>query len=328
MEISAAYVANYIKGEVVGDPEAKVGAAARIETAKPGTVTFLGNPKYEKYIYTTRASIVIVGKDFVPVSDIKATLVKVEEPYKAIASLLELFSSIKSSGRKGRWGAKISFRANVGRHSYVGKGAVVEKGARIGNRCQIYPQCFVGRDVIIGDDTILYPGVKIYEGCEVGSNCIIHSNAVIGADGFGFVPGTDGRYRKVPQTGNVVIEDDCEVGANTAIDRASMGSTIIRKGVKLDNLIQVAHNTEIGENTVIAAQTGLSGSVKLGRNCIVGGQVGFAGHIVIADRTSIGAQAGIMSSLKEEGKSYLGSPAMEARDYLKAYAIFRKLHKR
>lgn len=328
MEISAAYIADYIKGELVGNPDAKVKAAARIETAKPGTVTFLGNPKYEQYIYTTRASVVIVMRDYVPASAVNATLVKVEDPYKAIASLLELFSSLKASGRKGRWGAKVSFRAKVGRHTYVGKGAVVEKGARIGERCQIYPQCFVGRDVVIGDGTILYPGVKIYDGCEVGNNCIIHSNAVIGSDGFGFIPGTDGRYRKVPQTGNVVIEDDCEIGANTAIDRASMGSTIVRKGVKLDNLIQVAHNTEIGENTVIAAQTGLSGSVKLGSNCVVGGQVGFAGHIMIADRTSIGAQSGIMSSVKEEGKSFLGSPAMEARDYLKAYAIFRKLHKR
>jgi UDP-3-O-[3-hydroxymyristoyl] glucosamine N-acyltransferase len=328
MEISAAYIADYLQGEVAGNPEVRVGSAARIETAKPGSITFLGNLKYEKFIYSTRASIVIVGKDFVPASKVGATLVKVDDPYKAIASLLELFSSMKASVRKGRWGAKISFRANVGRHTYVGKGTVVERGARIGKKCQIYPQCFVGRDAVIGDGTILYPGVRIHEGCIVGNNCIIHSNAVIGADGFGFVPGTDGRYRKIPQTGNVLIEDDCEIGANTAIDRASMGSTIIRRGVKLDNLIQVAHNTEIGENTVIAAQTGLSGSVKLGSNCVVGGQVGFAGHIEIADRTSIGAQAGIMSSLKEEGKSYLGSPAMEAREYLKAYAIFRKLHKR
>lgn len=328
MEISAAYIADHLKGDVVGDSDVRVRSAARIETAKPGTVTFLGNLKYEKYIYTTRASVVIVRRDFIPSSDIKATLIKVDDPYKAIASLLELFSSVKANRRKGRWGAKISFRSNIGRHTYVGKGAVIERGAKVGEKCQIYPQCFVGRDVVIGDGTILYPGVKIYEGCVIGKNCIIHSNAVIGADGFGFVPNADGRYRKVPQTGNVVIEDDCEIGANTTIDRASMGSTIIRRGVKLDNLIQVAHNTEIGENTVIAAQTGLSGSVKLGSNCVVGGQVGFAGHITIADRTTIGAQSGIMSSVKEEGKSFLGSPAMEAREYLKAYAIFRKLHKR
>ncbi|MEA4867376.1 MAG: UDP-3-O-(3-hydroxymyristoyl)glucosamine N-acyltransferase [Bacteroidia bacterium] len=329
MEIDAKYIAEYLNGEVVGDAGVKVKSAARIESAKPGTLAFLGNLKYESYLYTTKASIVLVNRSFVPSKEVNATMVKVDDAYQAIASMLELFASFKSSRRRGRsLFSHISWRATMGRGCYVGKGTVIEKGAKIGKGSQIYPQVYIGEDVKIGDNTIIYSGAKIYNGCVIGSNCIIHSNAVIGADGFGFAKIADGSYKKIPQTGNVVIEDDCEIGANTTIDRASMGSTIIRKGVKLDNLIQVAHNCEIGANTVIAAQSGLSGSVRMGRDCMVGGQVGFAGHITIADNTSIGAQAGILSSIKEEGRSLLGSPAMDAKEYLKAYSIFRKLHKR
>lgn len=329
MEISAKYIAEHLNGKLEGDPAIKVSSVARIENAKPGTLAFYGNPKYEQYFYTTRASVILINKTFTPSSQISSTLIRVDDVYQAIASMLELFASLKFSRRKGRsCRASISWRAKVGKGSYVGAGAIIEKGARIGKGCQIYPLAFVGENTIIGDNTILYSGVKVYSECVIGQECIIHSNAVIGADGFGFAPLPDGSYKKIQQTGNVIIEDNCEIGANTTIDRASIGSTIIRRGVKLDNLIQIAHNSEVGENTVIAAQTGISGSVKIGKNCMFGGQVGLAGHISIANNTSIGAQAGIMSSIKEEGKSFLGSPAMDAKEYLRAYSIFRKLHKR
>lgn len=329
MEITARQIAEHLNGELDGDSQVKVSSVARIESAKPGTLAFYGNPKYEQYFYTTRASIILINKSFTPSSQIASTLIRVDDVYQAIASMLELFASLKSSKRKGRsWRAAISWKSKIGKNSYIGSGAVIEKGATIGKGCQIYPLVYVGQNAVIGDNTILYSGVKIYSDCIIGADCIIHSNAVVGSDGFGFAPLPDGSYKKIQQTGNVIIEDNCEIGANTTIDRASIGSTIIRKGVKLDNLIQVAHNTEIGENTVIAAQTGISGSVKIGKNCMLGGQVGLAGHISIANNTSIGAQAGIMSSIKEEGKSFLGSPAMDAKEYLRAYSIFRKLHKR
>lgn len=329
MEINAKQIAEHLNGELDGDSQVKVSSVARIESAKPGTLAFYGNPKYEQYFYTTRASIILINKSFKPSSQIASTLIRVDDVYQAIASMLELFALLKSSKRKGRsWRAAISWKSKIGKNSYIGAGAVIEKGATIGKGCQIYPLAFVGQNAVIGDNTILYSGVKIYSDCIIGADCIIHSNAVVGSDGFGFAPLPDGSYKKIQQTGNVIIEDNCEIGANTTIDRASIGSTIIRKGVKLDNLIQVAHNTEIGENTVIAAQTGISGSVKIGKNCMLGGQVGLAGHISIANNTSIGAQAGIMSSIKEEGKSFLGSPAMDAKEYLRAYSIFRKLHKR
>lgn len=329
MELTARYIANHLNGEVIGNEEVKVRMAARIESAKGGTIAFLGNLKYEEYLYKTKASIVIIDRSFTPRTPVQATLIRVDDPYKAIASMLELFASLKKSLKSGHaLSSKIAWSAKVGSKCYVGAGVVIEKRAKIGKRVQIYPQVYIGEEVEIGDNTILYPGVKIMAGSKIGQNCIIHSNAVIGADGFGFVPQEDGSYRKIPQLGNVIIEDFCEIGACTTIDRASMGSTIIHKGVKLDNLIQVAHNCEIGENTVIAAQAGLAGSVKIGQSCMIGGQAGFAGHLSIANNSSIGAQAGIISTIKEEGRSLLGSPAMDAKEYLKAYSIFRKLHKR
>lgn len=329
MEITAKQIAEHLNGELEGDPQVTVGSVARIESAKPGTLAFYGNPKYKEYFYTTKASVILIDKDFKPTLQVSATLIRVEDVYQAVASMLEFFASLKSSRRKGRsCRASISWRSKIGKGSYIGAGAVIEKGAKIGKGCQIYPQAYVGQNSIVGDNTILYSGVKVYSDCLIGQNCIVHSNAVIGADGFGFAPLADGSYKKIQQTGNVIIEDNCEIGANTTIDRASIGSTIIRKGVKLDNLIQIAHNTEIGENTVIAAQAGISGSVKIGKSCMIGGQVGLSGHISIANNTSIGAQAGIMSSIKEEGRSLLGSPAMDAKEYLRAYSIFRKLHKR
>jgi len=329
MEITAQYISDYLKGEIHGDPLVKVSSVARIESGKPGTLVFFGNPKYESFLYTSKASIVILNRSFEPSSPVTGTIIKVDDAYQAIASVLELFNSLKLSRKKGRsLFARISWRSKIAKGCYIGAGTVVSKGASVGKCSQIYPQCYLGEDVEIGENTIIYAGVKIYAGCKIGSDCIVHSNAVIGADGFGFAPLPDGSYKKIPQTGNVVIEDNCEVGANTTIDRASIGSTIIRKGVKLDNLIQIAHNTEIGENTVIAALTGISGSVKIGKGCMFGGQVGVAGHISIADKTMVGAQAGIISTIKEEGRSIVGSPAIDSREYFKSYAIFRNLHKR
>lgn len=329
MELTAQYIADHIGGEISGDPGVKVSSVARIESAKPNTLAFLGNPKYESFFYTCRASIIIVNKTFEPSKEVDATLIKVEDAYRAIAAVLELFDSLKSNRKIGRsFGAKIAWSAKTGKGCYIGTGAVISKKAVIGSNTQIYPQCYIGDGAEVGSNTILYPGVKIYAGCKVGSNCIIHANAVIGADGFGFAPMEDGTYKKIPQTGNVVIEDNCEIGANTTIDKASIGSTIIREGVKIDNLVMIAHNVEIGKNTVIAGQTGFAGSVRVGEGCMFGGQVGVAGHISIANKTIVGAQAGLMSSVKEEGKTLLGSPALDAKEYMKAYAIFRKLHKR
>jgi len=329
MEIKAQTIADLLNGEIVGDPETKVSSIAKIEQGKKGSICFLSNPQYEKYLYNTKATIILINKDFVPSSKIPAPcIIKVDNAYQAIPSLLDLFNTIKAKNKRGRgfftkisWSAKIGKDAYVGSHSYVGKHAVIGKGS------QVYPHSYVGDYVTIGENTIIYPGVKIYAACKIGSNCIIHANVVIGADGFGFASTPDGVYKKVPQIGNVVIEDDCEIGANTTIDRATMGSTLIRKGVKLDNLIQIAHNVEVGENTVMAAQVGVAGSSKIGKNCSIGGQVGIADHVTIADNTTIISQAGVMSSVKEEGKVIAGSPAFDYKDFIKAYAIFRKLHK-
>lgn len=328
MELTAQTISDHIGGEIVGDSQIKVNSVARIEQGKPGNLCFLANPKYEQYLYTTKASIVLINKSFEPTAPVSSTLIKVDDAYQAIASLLDLFNTLKAQQKSGRsfsakiaWSAKIGKKVYVGAHSYVGKKSVVGEGS------QIYPQVYIGEFVTIGKNCILYPGVKIYAGCKIGDNCILHSNVVIGSDGFGFAPTPDGSYKKIPQTGNVVIEDNVEIGANTVIDRATMGSTVIEKGVKLDNLIQIAHNVVVGSNTVMAAQCGIAGSTKIGKNCMFGGQVGIAGHLTIADNTKIGAQAGIMSNIKEEGKTLLGSPALDAKEYMKAYSIFRKLHK-
>ncbi len=329
MEFTAQHIAECINGEVIGDSSVKITSVARIESGKPGNLIFLGNLKYEEFLYKSKASVVILNKGFEPSTPLNMTIIKVDDAYMAIASVLELFSSAKSARKRGiSLFSRISLLSKRGKGCYIGAGSVVAKKAKIGVDVQIYPQCYIGEEAEIGDRTIIYPGVKIYRGCKIGSDCIIHANAVIGADGFGFVPLPDGTFKKIPQTGNVVIEDFCEIGANTTIDRASIGSTIIRKGVKIDNLVQVAHNTEVGDNTVIAAQAGISGSSKIGKNCMLGGQAGISGHISIADKTMIGAQAGVISTIKDEGRSIIGSPAIDAKEYFKAYAIFRKLHKR
>ncbi len=329
MEVKAQTIADLLNGEIIGDPETIVSSIAKIEQGKKGSLCFFANAQYEKYLYNTKATIVLINKDFVPSAKIPAPcIIKVDNAYKAMPSLLDMFNTIKAKNKRGRgFFTKISWTAKIGKEAYVGSHSYVGKYVVIGNGSQVYPHSYIGDYVTIGDNTIIYPGVKIYAACKIGSNCIIHANVVIGADGFGFAHNADGSYTKVPQIGNVVIEDDCEIGANTTIDRATMGSTMIHKGVKLDNLIQIAHNVEVGENTVMAAQVGVAGSSKIGKNCVIGGQVGIGDHVDIADGTMIVSQAGVMSSVKEKGKVIAGSPAIDYKDYLKSYAIFRRLHK-
>ena len=325
MEITAERIAQHFNGEIIGDPQVKVSSVDKIESGKRGKNCFLANPKYEKYLYTSKASIIIINRSFKPAKDVAPTLILVDNAYEAVASLLDLLNALKKARKSGRsllsrraWSSKIGKGVYIGSFSYVGRKSVVGKGT------QIYPQVYIGNDVQIGENVTLYQGVKIYDGCKIGDNCIIHANAVIGSDGFGFAPTADGSYKKIPQTGNVVVEENVEIGANTVIDRATMGSTIIRKGVKLDNLIQVAHNVEIGENTVIAAQTGIAGSTKIGRGCQFGGQVGIIGHATIADGVQIGAQAGVQGSVRREKATLLGTPAIDYMEYMRAYALFRK----
>lgn len=325
MEVTASQLAEIVQGTVEGDCNVKVSDFAKIEMAKPGTLTFLANPKYEHFIYTTEASIVLVSKDFKPQHPVKATLVRVADPYTTLAHLVNYVSSLKPRKKGIEAQVQIDSTVTVPESSYVGSFTYIAKGAVIGENVQIYPQCYIGEGVVIGDNTTLYPGVKIYYGCKVGKDCILHAGTVIGGDGFGFAPDGNGSYTKISQIGNVVIEDDVEIGSNVTIDRAMMGSTIIHKGVKLDNLIQVAHNVEIGEHTVMAAQVGVAGSTKIGRGCMVGGQVGFAGHISVADRTNIGAQSGIPNNITSEGGAYMGYPAVPARDFARQAVYIKNL---
>lgn len=312
MEFSAEMIAAFLNGEIIGDKDVKVSSIAKIEEAVTGNLAFLANPKYEHYIYTTNASIVLVNNTFVPKESIKATLVKVEDAYKAFAGLLDLYIANKPKKEGISSIASVSEKAKIGKNVYIGAYAVIEDGTVIGDNTKIYPQVYIGDNVKVGSDTIINAGVKIYEECKIGDRVVVHSGAVIGADGFGFAPTEDGTYKKIAQIGNVVIEDDVEIGANTCIDRATMGSTIIKKGVKLDNLIQVGHNVVIGENTVSASQVGIAGSTKIGKNCMFGGQVGFAGHIEVADFTQITSQSGIGGSVKKENQVLMGSPAFDA----------------
>ncbi len=323
MEFSAQQIASFLKGTVVGDPEVKVCNFSKIEDGKPGTITFLANPKYEHYIYSTKASIVLVNKDFTPSESINATLVKVENAYVALATLLDIAvqSKMKKEGIAPL--AFISSSASLSDGCYVGAFAYIGENVKIGRGCRIFPHAYIGDHVTIGDNTTIYPHVTVYMGCVIGSNCILHAGSVVGSDGFGFAPEGEA-YRKIPQLGNVIIEDNVEIGANTTIDRAVLDSTIIRQGVKLDNLVQIAHNVEVGENTVMAAQVGIAGSVKIGKHCMFGGQVGLAGHIKIADHVNFGAQCGVISDIKEPA-SLLGAPAIPARNFMRSSAIFNKL---
>lgn len=327
MELTAQMIADQLQGEVTGNPHVIVKSVTRIEYGKPGTVCFLANMKYEKHLYKTKASVVLVNRNFSPKREIQATLVRVDDAYVAVARLIGMFAVGK---KKDGWEFPhtVLRRATIGKKVYLGAHSYIGKRSFIGNGAQIYPQVYIGERVRIGAGTILYPGVKVYDECIIGENCIIHANAVIGSDGFGFAPTKEGTYLKIPQTGNVVIEDNVEIGANTVIDRATMGSTIIRKGVKLDNLIQIAHNVEVGAHTVIAAQSGIAGSTRLGSHCMVGGQAGFAGHLTVASETKVGAQAGVIGSVKEEGTTLLGMPAIDHKTYMKAYALFKKTGQR
>jgi len=325
MEFNAKAIAEFLKGTVEGNPDAKVNNVSPIEDGKEGTLAFLANPKYAKHVYDTEASVVLVSKDFVPEREVKTTLVRVEDAYQAFAMLLDMYQQSLPKKEGVQANASIHESATVGENCYIGNFAVIDENATIGNNVKIYPQVYVGDNVTIGDNTILYPGVKIYMGCSVGADCIIHAGSVVGSDGFGFAPGDDGKFKKIPQLGGVIIEDDVELGANVCVDRATMGSTIIKKGVKLDNLIQVAHNVEIGESTVMAAQTGIAGSAKIGDYCMFGGQTAIAGHISVANRTKLGAQSGIANNVKKEGLSLFGSPAFDFREATRSIAAYKNL---
>jgi len=327
MEFTAQDIAEFLNGEVDGNGSVTVTTVSRIEEGKPGTLSFLANPKYEHHIYSTQSSIVLVNKGFKAEKEIEVTLIRVDDAYQALAQLLEMYEQSKPQKTGIEEPSFVSKSAKLGEKIYIGAFAYIGSNVQIGNNVKIYPHSYVGDNVIIGDNTILNSGVKIYESCKIGAGCIFHSGVVIGGDGFGFAPSSANNYKKVPQVGNVVIEDYVEIGANTCIDRATMGSTIIRKGVKLDNLIQVAHNVEIGENTVIASQTGVAGSAKIGENCMIGGQVGVVGHLSIANGVKIAAQSGIGRTIKKEGSVLQGSPAFDFGPYQKSYVLFKNLPK-
>jgi UDP-3-O-[3-hydroxymyristoyl] glucosamine N-acyltransferase len=325
MEFTAATIAGFLKGEIEGDPDIKVNTIAKIEEGQIGALSFLANPKYEHYLYDTKSSVVLVNKSFVPSAKVDATLIKVENAYEAFASLLRLVDQARPRKKGIHATAIIEATAKIGSDVFIGPYAYIGENCVIGDGCSVYPHVYIGDNTKLGNNCTINPGVKIYHDCLVGEGCIIHAGTVIGSDGFGFAPQSENEYMKIPQLGNVILEDNVEIGSNVTIDRATIGSTIIRKGVKLDNLIMIGHNVEVGENTVMAAQTGIAGSTKVGKNCMFGGQVGIAGHIKIANGTKIGAQGGILGDVKEENTVILGSPAIEIKQYLKSSVIFKKL---
>ncbi len=324
MEFTAQQISNLLQGTIDGDSNVAVKSLSKIEDGIPGSLSFLANPKYTEFIYSTAASIVIVSNDFVAEHPVTATLIRVSDPYASFAKLLEMYNQVVRDKKGIEQPCYISDSAEIGSDCYVGAFAYLGNKVTIGNRAKIYPNVYIGDNVTIGDDTTLFAGVKIYSDCVIGKSCTLHAGVIIGADGFGFAPAS-GSYNKVAQIGNVIIEDHVEIGAGTTIDRATLGSTFIRKGVKLDNLIQIAHNVDIGENTVIAAQTGIAGSTKIGKDCMIGGQVGIVGHLSIADNTKIAAQSGVGSSITEPGQILQGSPAFPISDYRRTYVVFRKL---
>lgn len=327
MKFSAEQIAAMLGGLVEGDAQVSVNSLSKIEEGKPGTLTFLANPKYAAFIYETQASIAIVSKDFVAEKAVPSslTLIRVDDAYGSFAKLLEAYNGLRKPKPGIHSTAVISESATVGENVHIGPYVVVSDFCSVGNNAVIHAHCYIGEGVNLGDSTVLNSGVKIYADCKIGNHCTLHAGVVIGGDGFGFAPNSENNYAKVPQIGNVILEDYVEVGSNSTIDRATLGSTIIRKGVKLDNLIQIAHNVEIGENTVIAAQTGVAGSTKIGKNCMIGGQVGIVGHVNIADGTKIAAQSGVGSEIKEIDTIIQGSPAFPIMDYKKSYVGFRKL---
>jgi UDP-3-O-[3-hydroxymyristoyl] glucosamine N-acyltransferase len=324
MEFTAFEIASYLKGEVIGNPSVKVNTVSKIEEGKPGSLSFLANPKYTHFIYDTNASVVLVNKSFIPEKEVQATLIKVDDAYVAISQLLELYIQSIPVKKGIENPSFISPSAQYGDNIYVGAFVYLGENVKIGSNVRIYPHTWIGDGCTIDDNTVLFSGAKIYPETRIGKNCIIHAGAVIGSDGFGFAPQADGTYKKLHQIGNVILEDNVEIGANTTIDCATMGSTIIRKGVKLDNLIQIAHNVVIGENTVMAAQSGISGSVTIGRNCVFGGQSGAAGHITIGDKVTIGGKTGTSNNVPD-GKVMMGEWGMDASKYRRVYAVFRNL---
>lgn len=325
MNFKAKDIATFLNGEIIGNGDVKVTNVSKIEEGKPGTLAFLANNKYENYIYSTEASVVLVNKTFVPKNKINTTLIKVDNAYQAFASLLDLYVQAKASIRTGiEQPSYVHETASIGDNIYIGAFAYIGRNAKIGSNSKIHPQVHIGDNVSVGDNCIFYAGAKVYDDTIIGNNCIFHSGSVVGSDGFGFAPQKDETFKKIHQIGNVIIEDDVEIGANTSIDCGTMGSTIIRKGVKLDNLVQIAHNCEIGENTVIAALTGISGSTKIGKNCMFGGQIGVAGHIQVGDHVSVGAQSGIVKSVKDK-EVIFGSPAIPIKDAMRAIAVYKNL---
>lgn len=326
MQLTAHQIGILLEGTVEGNPEVTVNQLSKIEEASEGSLSFLANSKYEQYVYSSGASVIIVNNDFKPAHPIKATLIKVNNAYSAFSVLLEKYDEIIKSKKIGvETPSFIHPSAKIGKDVFIGAFAYIGPNAKIGDGSKIYPNTYIADNVAIGKNTIIYAGVKVYFNCIIGDNVIIHSGAIIGGDGFGFAKDSDGSYKKVSQIGNVIVEDNVEVGSNTTIDRATMGSTIIRKGVKLDNLIQIGHNVEIGTNTVIAAQTGVSGSTKIGENCVIGGQVGIVGHISIANGSNINAKSGINSTIKEENQSWSGIPLLPYRESLKTQVVTRRL---
>lgn len=329
MEFKAREIADILGGTVDGNPDASVTTFARIEQGKPGAICFFANPKYEQYVYECKADIIIVNKTFEPKHPVSATMIRVDDAYAAVASLLDYVTARKRSYKRYRGcRSRVRWSSRIGRKVYIGDFTYVGRRAVVGDYTKIYENVYIGDDVKIGSHCIIYPGVKIYPGMIIGNNVILHANTVIGSDGFGFAPLEDGTWKKIEHTGNVIIEDDVELGANVCVDKSQMGSTVIRKGTKIDNLCQIAHNVEIGRNTVMASMTGIAGSTKIGEHCIIAGQVGIAGHITIADNTTLGAQTGVMSSVKESGQTLMGSPAIPYRDYLRSYAEFKKAGKK
>ncbi len=326
MKFTALQIAGILEGDIVGNPEVEVSKLAKIEEGTKGSLTFLANPKYTQYIYNTKSSIIIVNKDFEPENELNTTLIKVDDAYKSFSKLLEYYNQIKMNKTGIEQPCFISESASYGANVYIGAFSYIGDNVSLGMNVKVYPNSYIGDNVTIGDDVVIFSGAKIYSDCVIGNHCVINSGAIIGADGFGFTPNEKGEYNKVPQTGNVILEDYVDIGAATTIDRATLGSTIIRSGVKLDNQIQIAHNVEIGKNTVIAAQTGIAGSTKIGENCQIGGQVGFAGHLSIGNNVKIQAQSGIGRHVKDN-EILQGSPALSYGDYNKSYVHFKNLPK-
>ncbi len=325
MKFTAGQIAELISGKIEGNKETVITGVSKIEEGKPETLTFLANPKYTSHIYTTQADVVIVNDSFVAEKEISATLIRVPNAYEALALLLEMYEQSQPKKTGIEQPSFIDKSAKIGDFAYIGAFSYIGENVVIGENVQIFPQVYIGDNVKIGDNTILFPGVKVYKNCIIGNSCTLHAGSIVGSDGFGFAPSASNEYKKVAQIGNVILKDHVEIGANTTIDRATMGSTIIKKGVKLDNLVQIAHNVEVGENTVIAAQAGISGSTKIGDDCMFGGQMACTGHIKIANKTKVGGQAGITKTVSKEGTILLGSPAMEVGSFNKSYVVFRRL---